>query len=420
MPALAAVLAGLLACPALSLAGDASLAGLGGRVLSDYAAPAAARFGVAAEAMPGLIRAACATLPARAEEGSRAQGQAGPHATLPPGPAAAALEQGFTRLVERWAPLELLRFGPLVQGNRFERIFFWPDPRGVVARQVQSAIGARDVSLLAPGALAAGSVALQGVPALEFALYGGQGALLPAAGMVQAVGNGAAAAQAAVSAPPPVLTPLPTSAALPSPATVGPDAPSYRCQLAQAIAAQLAATAASVARDWQPGSAFARTFVQPGADNPLYRSSAEVAAEWVKALSGGLQFQRDAKLVPALGTSPASARAQRAPLARSGRTLVALASATEAAGRLFAAAQIASALPPAQQGLADGVPRQADALATQLRSIDLPWDAAVTDPQARAQLRQIDDGLRTLKSLIDEPVAGALGVQLGFNALDGD
>ncbi len=407
LPAAAAAAAAQAGAPAIAssaagaaalAAGDeqartATLAALGSRLLKDYAAPATHDFSMAAQAMPGLVAAACAAPPsaARPETEPGVQTEAS---------ALAALDRGFASLVAAWAPLELLRFGPLVQGNRFERLFFWPDPRGVVARQVQAALGARDEALLAPEALAAASVALQGIPALEFALYGGQGALLAPQG----------AHTEARPAPP-----ADAAAAVPDPAAAG-----YRCALARAIATQLSATAQAVAGDWQRGGEFARLITQPGADNPLYRSPDEVAAEWVKAMSGGLQFQRDAKLVPALGTSPTSARAQRAPLARSGYTVVALASATDAVGRLFAAAQIAPALPAAQQGLADGVPRQAATLAVRLRDLDAPWASAVSEPQARARLREIDSGLRTLKSLIDEPVAGALGVQLGFNALDGD
>ncbi|WP_280632249.1 imelysin family protein, partial [Bordetella pertussis] len=52
-----------------------------------------------------------------------------------------------------------------------------PDTRNVMARQVQAALAAADPALLAPGALAGRSVALQGLPALEFVLYGETGLL---------------------------------------------------------------------------------------------------------------------------------------------------------------------------------------------------------------------------------------------------
>src|SRR3546814_8604156 len=41
---------------------------------------------------------------------------------------------------------EFLRFGPLVAANRYERIYFWPDPRGITLRQVQGLLGQADGS----------------------------------------------------------------------------------------------------------------------------------------------------------------------------------------------------------------------------------------------------------------------------------
>src|SRR5690606_26809215 len=56
----------------------------------------------------------------------------------------------------------------------------------------------------------------------------------------------------------------------------------------------------------------------------LYRNPREVAAEAVKAMSTGLQFGRDVKLLPALGKGPGAAQPRRAPFWRSGQTLRAM------------------------------------------------------------------------------------------------
>src|SRR5690606_19443065 len=48
---------------------------------------------------------------------------------------AATLESPFAILLARWSALVPLRFGPLIDQNRFERLYFWPDPRGLVQRQ---------------------------------------------------------------------------------------------------------------------------------------------------------------------------------------------------------------------------------------------------------------------------------------------
>src|SRR3546814_4200550 len=88
---------------------------------------------------------------------------------------------------------EFLRFGPLVAANRYERIYFWPDPRGITLRQVQGLLGQADGSMPDAAGLATQSVALQGLPALEYVLYGKAGLL--AASEAQATDSGKANAE---------------------------------------------------------------------------------------------------------------------------------------------------------------------------------------------------------------------------------
>jgi len=59
----------------------------------------------------------------------------------PDAPGQNRVREDFVHTVESWAGIEFLRFGPLSEANRFERIFFWPDPRGVMLRQVQALSG---------------------------------------------------------------------------------------------------------------------------------------------------------------------------------------------------------------------------------------------------------------------------------------
>ncbi len=46
------------------------------------------------------------------------------------------LRQEFSNTVLAWAGIEAVRFGPIIDNNNFERIFFWPDPKGIGIRQV--------------------------------------------------------------------------------------------------------------------------------------------------------------------------------------------------------------------------------------------------------------------------------------------
>ena len=83
-----------------------------------------------------------------------------------------AAHEGFGRLVEAWSRIEIIRFGPIVEDNRLERIHFFPDRRGLGLRQVQAVLAEKDATATTAVALADKSVALQGLTALEYLLYG--------------------------------------------------------------------------------------------------------------------------------------------------------------------------------------------------------------------------------------------------------
>ena len=65
-------------------------------------------------------------------------------------------------------PASRIHFGPLVQANRYERLAFWPDTRGVMPRQVQAAIAAQDPEADQARRYGRAQRALQGLPALEY------------------------------------------------------------------------------------------------------------------------------------------------------------------------------------------------------------------------------------------------------------
>ena len=79
---------------------------------------------------------------------------------------------GFAALVDAFSRIEFVRFGPARQDYRFERLFFWPDRRGRGLKQVKGLIRSQDETALSVASLRAKSVAVQGLPALEYVLHG--------------------------------------------------------------------------------------------------------------------------------------------------------------------------------------------------------------------------------------------------------
>jgi predicted lipoprotein len=147
------VLAGMTPAPSAAQdEGQTISPDLGARVASTYIRPAVEEFSASTTELAAAMEALCAT---------------------PGMPALYEARDGFAETVAAWGRLSILRFGPLVAENRFERVFFWPDPRGVTLRQVQELLAEEDANALTVEGLEEKSVALQGLPALEFVLHGG-------------------------------------------------------------------------------------------------------------------------------------------------------------------------------------------------------------------------------------------------------
>lgn len=288
------------------------------------------------------------------------------------------VESAFKDLAVAWSRVEFLRFGPLVEANRFERLAFWPDTRGMMPKQVQALLAAQDSLVLGSGELAARSVAVQGLPALEYMLFG-EPALL-----------------------------------------VNQTAPGFGfgCQYAQAIAANINGIANEVSTAWGATGNFGKQFSSPNAGNDLYRTPQEVAAEAIKALSTGLQFSRDVKILPVLGATAADSRPKRAAFWRSDLTFVTLGANAEGLRQFYRAGVYQ--LPAAEAWIDESLTLELTRLVELFAGIQGTVEQVVTNTEGRRQLELAGLILKNVKDIVDQNLAPALGVTIGFNALDGD
>jgi uncharacterized protein len=332
---------------------------LGSHIADDYIRPSTAQFANAAAALSGDLDRLC-----RAPDQARLD----------------TARQRFGDLVDGWFRIFFLRFGPLVDDNRFERIFFWPDPRGVILRQVGGIILAKDPDAIDPGKLAAKSVAVQGIPALEYALFG--------TGAESILENN--------------------------------DDGRYRCAYALSVSVAIADTAANLVQAWGPDEAFARDFTAPTPENALYRSDQEVAAELVKALAAGMTYLADAIVTPFLGKEPEQANARAAPLWRSGMTIRALRRGVEAMRDFYGATGFSGSLSDADRWINGSLTLEMRNTINTLDKVDMPLDEAVIPGPGREALVYAVIALKSLHTTIDTRLASAVGVPVGFNALDGD
>ncbi len=352
----------------------AALAVFGGPAIADQPARDAA---IVARAVDGYIRPAFARF---AADTQRLEAAITGFCGAPAPGARQSLDTAFRSAVEGWSGVQFLRFGPLREANRLERVAFWPDPKGVALRQIRRALADRDPTVVDPETLAGKSVALQGLTALEYLIYAGEG----------------------------------------EPAGAASDAGAFRCAHAVAAARGLVALATAVAGEWTDPRGFARRLLTPNAEDPLYRTHSEAMSELHGALVTGLQMVQDLKLKPVLGADPNAARPLAAPFRRAGLTMAALTADLRALKSFAGTAAFARSLPPEQDWLGGSMAFEFDQGLAAVATMDLPIDEAVYDGAARARLGYAVVVLGHLRDLTQQDLAAALGLTVGFNALDGD
>lgn len=294
------------------------------------------------------------------------------------GEALAAAREQFALVVANYSRVEFLRLGPLVEENRAERMLFWPDRKGVALRQVQQVLAERDETAADGATLGGKSVALQGLGALEFVLYG----------------TGAEE----------LLT----------------DAGDFRCRYGRAIAAAIETIARELAEAWAADDGVAAELMHPTPASPVYRSETEALEALTGAMSHGIEAIRDTRLLPFLGREGEEPKPRSALFWRSGLTVASIRANFQGLTDLFDGSGIGRATAEENLWVDNGAKFE---FANALRSTDvvtLPVEQALADGKQRKALDYLVILTRSLQTLLGENLAAALGLSVGFSSLDGD
>jgi uncharacterized protein len=299
----------------------------------------------------------------------------------------AALRGAYDDGLDAWIGVQHIRFGPVELLMRSMRFAFWPDPRNTTSKHLGEIIAKRDASVLAPGAFGKGSIAVQGFPALERLLY--------EEGAVDRLRAGDEEAQ-------------------------------YRCALLQAITTNMQEMAAGVLGEWRDGETpFAGVVAAPGPDNPYYHDDKEATLDLFKSLHTAVELVADHKLRRPLGESATQAKPRLAESWRSGRSLRNVRLNLAAARELYLGAHDDgfSAYVRNTAGdteLDDLLRRAFDQTIATAEAITVPLEQAVADPAQRPAVEMLQKETAALKQLLAGKLPQAIGIPLGFNALDGD
>lgn len=330
---------------------------------------------VIGRAIDGFVRPAYASLGEHAARLTKAMHRL---CEAPSGQNLEGARAAFSGTVEAWSLAEIIAFGPIKENNRLERMLYWPDRKSIGLRQVQATLASKDPSATDPAQLAQKSVAMQGLGALEYVLYG----------------DGAE-----------------TLAAKDDP---------YRCAYGAAVAGNVETIAGEVREAWQKPDGFASLWANPGPKNPLYRDGNEAVTELVGVFINELEMIRDVRLKGFLGAKPDADKPKQAIYWRSQNTTTSLAGNLSGIDQLFQASRLGDALPADAQWMAESIHIQLSNGVMITKSVAGPIDKALADPALRGKLEHFALITSSLSTLIGTRMTAEFGLTAGFSSLDGD
>lgn len=296
-----------------------------------------------------------------------------------------AVKAAFREAVLAWSRVEHLRFGPATDGNRFERVVFWPDRQKIGERQVAQILAKKDETALTAADLHAKSVAVQGLTALEVVLY------------AKSTGD--------------ILADTPEA--------------KFACGYAMAIAGNLAGIARDIAAEWANGGRFAEIWLKPSEQNPLYKDSNGPTFQLLNAYKFGINNPREGKLLPSLGLKRAGVGGPFAPKSRppfelSCLSIASMVANTEGVLHLYEKGGFAERLAVNEPQSDKLIRSELAKVITGMRDMEPGCTAPFADKPAMDKLALVREPFMSALLAGGEALATESGMVLGFTDDDGD
>lgn len=275
------------------------------------------------------------------------------------------LGEAFQATADAWSGIDFLRYGPVSNDFRYDRIAHWPERRNAVSRALSSLLSRDGLDTMSASQFSDTSAAGQGLTALERVLFDED-----------------------------------SRAALIS------GKPGHECAVGRLIANNLALLSAAILKDWEGKDGTLAQIEQ--ADEA---GSREFLTRFATDLLSTYQTIGDLKLNAVMGKELGEARpmiAEGRRAGRSTRSLIVNLQSLETATRLLL-------------GRDDG--QVLDAIGLAVRTAQhLPEEYAplADDPKQRSRLVLLRDAVRSARDLSSDEVPATVGITLGFNSLDGD
>lgn len=287
------------------------------------------------------------------------------------------VDDAFRQAVADWGRIEIVRIGPVLEGNRFERILFYPDRKGTGLKQVQALLQKQNEADTKAEAMAGKSVAIQGFGALEFALYGtGSETLMTASD-------------------------------------------GFRCRYAAAVAAHIETTASQLVAAWDAPDGVQQDWKHPGPQNPVFRTGREAITALLGVLVHGAEAVRDQR-IETFYRHGGIARPKSAVFWRSGNTWTSIDANIEGLQALFDKSGMKDLIDPSFISIAGNIDFVLKSLHRVAPTIDPDIEKAVSTPEEQQKIAFLLVNSRDLILRLNTEYGGAIGLGAGFSFADGD
>lgn len=291
-----------------------------------------------------------------------------------------AAETAFGETIKAWGGIEFLRSGPALEKNRFERVLYYPDRKGIALKQVQAILSKKDESATTAANLSGKSVGVQSLTALEFVLFG-------------------------------------TGHEVLTTETAG-----HRCRYGAAIAESVHGIAGELAAAWDAPDGIAADWKKPGPDNPVFRTDDEAITELVGTMVHGLEMVREQRIEAFYSGADAeqAAKPKLALFWRSQKTWEILTANLLGLSDLWKKAHMESMLKDDQRSIASSITFVLKAATREAAKISPDIAAAVASPDETAKMDFLLLNTKDAITRISDDYGSALGIGAGFSFSDGD
>jgi predicted lipoprotein len=288
-----------------------------------------------------------------------------------------AAKTGFGKLTASWAHIEIVRTGPAIEQNRFERILFYPDRKSTGLKQVQAVLSKSDETATDPKTLATKSVATQGLGALEYLLFGtGSDTLVS--------GN------------------------------------DFRCRYSLAVAQNVGNVAADIAGIWDAPDGIQKAWEEPGPENPVFRTGGEAVTGLLGILVHGAEAVRDQRIETFYKGADKAKFPKQALFWRSENTWPMIKANLDGLAELLQTSGMVELLPEKDRPIVAATDAKLKSMAALATEVTPDLEKAVADEGERRKLDTLLADGKDVIAKLNDGYGGAIGLSSGFSFADGD